>query len=267
MRFSVLMSLYWREHPSYLYESLNSVFSQTLVPDEVVLVEDGPLTPELDSMVREFQEKYPALKLVKIPVNSGLGNALNEGIKYCTCNIVARMDTDDICKPDRFEKQIGFMESHPDVHVLSSGILEFIDTVENITAVKKLPETHNEILCYSRKRCPVNHPSAVFRKHSVIECGGYGPFPEDYYLWAKMIMKGYKFHNLQEPLLFFRSSNDVYKRRGGWNYFIAMSKLQVFLYKIKFLPIGTFLYNFIIRGVVSLAPNVVRKAIYTKFLR
>ena len=90
------MSLYWREHPSYLYESLNSVFSQTLVPDEVVLVEDGPLTPELDSMVREFQEKYPALKLVKIPVNSGLGNALNEGIKYCTCNIVARMDTDDI---------------------------------------------------------------------------------------------------------------------------------------------------------------------------
>lgn len=267
MKFSVLMSLYWREHPSYLCESLDSVFSQTRLPDEVVLVEDGPLTPDLESTVSKYQTEYPTIKVVKLPTNSGLGNALNEGLKYCSNDIVARMDTDDICKPDRFEQQIGFLESHPDVHVLSSGILEFIGSKDNVTAVKKLPELHDEIIPYSQKRCPINHPTAVFRKHNVIECGGYGPFPEDYYLWAKLIMKGCKFHNIQEPLLYFRSTDDTYKRRGGWNYFISMSKLQIFLYKIKFIPLRTFLYNFFVRGMVSLSPNIVRKTFYTKFLR
>lgn len=267
MQFSVLMSLYEKENPNFLYESLKSVFEQTLRPNEVILVEDGPIPQELEIVVNKFQRKYPTLKVVPLKENSGLGNALNVGLRFCSFDIVIRMDTDDICFSDRFEKQISFLESHSDIDVLSSWILEFIGDKKNTINCKKLPEKHEDIIKYSKKRCPINHPSAVYKKHKVLECGGYGPFPEDYYLWAKMIMNGCKFYNIQDNLLYFRSSDNVYRRRGGWNYFIAMSRLQIFLYKINFLSGAELFTNLIIRSSVSLLPNFIRKAIYTRFLR
>lgn len=149
--FSVLMSLYSKENPLYLRESLNSVFHQSLSPDEVILVEDGPLTDEQHTVVKEFEGKYSNLKVIPLPLNVGLGKALNEGLRHCSYEIVARMDTDDIAKPDRFEKQIKFMEQHPDIDVCSAWIDEFQESTDNIVSTKYLPETSSEIFEYGKK--------------------------------------------------------------------------------------------------------------------
>lgn len=267
MPFSVLMSLYFKERPDYLKSSLESVFSQTLLPDEVVLVEDGPLTNELYDILNEYQSKFPSFKRIPLPTNRGLGNALNEGLKFCSHNLIARMDTDDIAKPFRFEEQVNFMIKHPDISVCSSWIEEFIGNPDNVVSIKKLPQNHEDIYNYGKKRCPINHPSSIFRLEDVLEAGGYGPFPEDYYLWGRMLKNGFKLHNLQKSLLFFRSSDDVYKRRGGWNYYKAMLKLQKELYHISYTSYTEFLRNISIRTVVALIPNKLRSFIYKKFLR
>lgn len=267
MPFSVLMSLYHKERPEFLRQSLDSVFGQTMAPDEVVLVEDGPLTKELYDVLCEYESRYPQLKRVPLKVNQGLGKALNEGLKHCSHDLVARMDTDDVAVRERFAEQVVLMHEHSDIAVCSSWIEEFIGETSNVSAVKKLPENHEEIYAYAKRRCPINHPAVIYRRSAVMSSGGYGPFPEDYYLWGKMLKDGCRFHNIAKSLLLFRSSDDVYKRRGGWNYFIAMFRLQRFLYHIGFLSLGEYMYNTSIRSVVSLVPNWMRKQIYTRFLR
>lgn len=265
--FSVLLSVYYKEQVSYLKESLNSIFTQTLIPGEVVLVKDGPLTEELNSCIECYKQKYPILKVISLPVNQGLGKALNEGLKHCTYDIVARMDTDDIAKPDRFEKQITFLNNHPEIDICSSWIEEFENTPENILTIKKLPEYHTDIIKYAKKRCPINHPTAVFRKEAVLKVNGYSGFPEDYCLWIKMLMNGAQFYNMQESLLYFRFSNDVIKRRGGFNYAKADIKSQYSFYKMGFFSMATLIQNIIIRVSVRLMPGKLRSYIYTKKLR
>lgn len=267
MSFSVLMSLYAKERPEFLRQSLDSVFEQTLPPDEVVLVEDGPLTEELYSVVDEYSNIHCELKVVPLPVNRGLGTALNEGLRHCSFELIARMDTDDIAKINRFQKQVSFMESHPEIKGCSAWIEEFIDSVDNIVSIKKIPETNEEIFNYGKSRCPINHPAVIYRKSAIIESGGYGPFPEDYYLWGRMLTKGLKLHNIQESLLYFRSSKDMYKRRGGWKYYQAMLKLQRELRSMRYTSYPEFLRNTTIRTVVALLPNRIRALFYNKFLR
>ena len=267
MSFSVLMSLYAKERPDFLRKSLDSVFSQSLKADEVVLVEDGPLTDELYAVVKDYSSSHPELKIVPLPVNGGLGKALNEGLKHCSHELVARMDTDDIAKPDRFLKQVSFIESHPEIDGCSAWIEEFIGDQDNIVSVKKLPEHNDEIYRYGKSRCPINHPAVIYRKKAVIDSGGYGPFPEDYYLWGRMLTKGLKLYNIQESLLFFRSSEDVYKRRGGWKYYRAMLKLQKELHRISYTTYPEYLRNITIRTIVALIPNRLRAFIYKHLLR
>lgn len=267
MSFSVLMSLYVKERPEYLRQSLDSIFKQTLPPDEVVMVEDGPITKELDAVVTQYQNAHTELKVIKLPVNGGLGKALNEGLKHCSHELVARMDTDDIAKPFRFEKQIAFMNEHPEIDACSSWVDEFIDNIGNVISVRIIPESNNEIYNYGKSRCPINHPAVIYRKTAVIKNGGYGPFPEDYYLWARMLTNSHKLYNFQESLLYFRSSEDVYKRRGGWNYYKAILKLQRELHRISYTSYPEFLQNITIRTIVALIPNWLRSLIYKNFLR
>ena len=267
MEFSVILSLYYKEHPSYLIHCLESLFSQTLQPNEIVLVKDGPLNPELDSIVVEYERRYPIIKIILLEKNLGLGKALNEGLKYCSYELVARMDTDDIAYPTRFEKQVMFMNEHPEIDVCSSWIDEFIDSTDNIISTKKLPETNDEIIKYAKHRSPLNHPAVMFRKSAVMAVGGYSGFPEDYCLWVKMIMNGSKMYNLQESLLYFRYSPDMIKRRGGWKYAKDDFKSQMQFYKMRFIGIGTLIYNITIRMTVRLVPNDLRNFIYKKLLR
>lgn len=267
MAFSVLMSLYWKEQPEFLRQSLESIFSQTLRADEVVLMEDGPITPELETVVKEFEDKYPELKVVPLPVNEGLGKALNEGIKYCSHDMVVRMDTDDISRVDRFKIQVDFMEKHPEIDCCSSWIQEFVETTDNVVSVKKVPEHSKDIYKFGKSRCPINHPAVIYRKQSVISCGGYGPFPEDYYLWGRMLKAGCVLHNLQESLVYFRFSEDVFKRRGGWKYNKSIIKLQKELYKMSYITGFQYIRNVFIRSIIALIPNWMRSLFYKNFLR
>ncbi len=267
--FSVLLSLYCKETDSFLRESLDSVFNQTIIPNEVILVEDGPLTPELYTTVKAYVDKYPQIKVVPLEKNGGLGAALNEGLKHCTNELVARMDTDDICKPNRFAKQIDYMQQHPDIDVCGCWIDEFIDSTTNVVSTRKLPENHDEIFQFGKSRNPINHPAVMFRKHAVLSVNSYQTFYlfEDYYLWARMLVKGLKFHNIQESLLFFRTSADMFKRRGGFKYACTEASFQWALYKIGYINLLYACKNIGIRFFIRIIPNRLRELIYKKLIR
>lgn len=267
--FSVLLSVYQKEQAEYLRQCLDSLSGQTLPPDEIVLVKDGPLTPELDCVIDEYARKHPEMKVVALPQNRGLGCALNEGLKHCSFSLVARMDTDDIAKPERFEKQIRVFTEHPEVDVCSAWIEEFYDDPRQVVSVKKLPEHQQEILRYARKRCPVNHPATMFRKEKVLEAGGYPPIPmyEDYGLWVRMLARGCRFYNLPESVLYFRTSPDTFKRRGGWEYVKKEINLLKYMRKTGFISTSVFCQNVAIRLVVRLMPNNIRGFIYKHLLR
>ena len=154
--FSVLLSVYYKESPIYLSQALYSVIKQSIPPTEIILVEDGKLPKTLEKVISQFKKKTSTIKIVQLPYNQGLGKALNEGLKHCTYDIVARMDTDDIAKLDRFEKQIKIFEKYPDIDICSAWIEEFENDTNNILSIKKLPERHQEILKYAKHRCPIN---------------------------------------------------------------------------------------------------------------
>lgn len=267
-RFSVLMSVYSKEKADYLRLSLESVFTQTIIPNEVIIVEDGPLTNEIYDAIEEYKIAHPELKIVRINSNVGLGRALNEGLKHCTYELVARMDTDDICYPNRFEKQLEIFKNNQ-VDIVSSWICEFKDNPSNIVSIRRLPEKHNEIKEYAKRRSPINHPAAMFRKSAVIASGGYMHFRlfEDYYLWARMLVNGFRFYNIQEPLLWFRVSPMMYKRRGGVKYAVDEIRFQSKLHKMGLINYWEELSNIGVRVFVRVIPNSIRSFIYRKLLR
>ncbi|MBW4901159.1 glycosyltransferase family 2 protein [Prevotella melaninogenica] len=265
--FSVLMSVYAKENPIWMRRSLDSIFTQTLLPSEVILIEDGPLTPDLHKLIDEYQQRYSTLKVFPQAENKGLGAALNIGIKHCSNELVARMDTDDICKPNRFEVQVKFMTEHPDIDICSSTIDEFEHDIHTVRSQRTLPELHDDIIKYAHRRCPINHPTVIYKRSKVIEAGGYQAFPEDYILWINMIMKGCKFHNLQESLLWFRFSYDVYHRRGGWKYAKDDIRAQWNFYRMGFNSYSELITNIIARGAVRIVPNFIRVIIYQHILR
>lgn len=271
---SVLMSLYWRERAEYLAESLESVWNQTAQPREVVMVLDGPVGDDLMQVVDSYAEREdgPALQIVALKENGGLGRALAEGMKHCRCELVARMDTDDVMMPERLEHQWTYMCAHEDVAVCGAWIDEFVtgeDGRKMVVATRKLPETNEELRKFSRGRSPMNHPVVMFRKSCVEAAGGYEHFPllEDYYLWVRMMVRGDVFHNLQESLLMFRQSADVYRRRGGWRYALNEIKFQRAIYRLGFIGRTRTMKNIVIRYCVRIMPNGLRSVIYRKLLR
>lgn len=269
MDFSVLMSVYQYEKPDYLRQSLDSIFNQTMLPTEVILVEDGKLTTELYHEIRSQKEKHPEIQSVVLKENVGLGNAMRIGLTHCHYDIIARMDTDDVCMPNRFELQISFLCQHPEISVVGSWIKEFVGTTDNVVGIRNLPEYPDEINVFAKSRNPMNHPTVIFRKKSVEEAGSYQSFPlfEDYYLWARMLIKGYQFYNIQEPLLLFRRSQQMMKRRGGVSYAMNEIRLQKSFRKIGFISTQCMLKNILTRTCVRIIPNILRSWIYLIFLR
>lgn len=269
MNFTVLLSLYYKESPQYLHLSLNSIFSQTLMPSEVVLVEDGPLTEELYKVISKFLQTHPELKVIPLSKNVGLGKALNEGLKHCSYELVARMDTDDIAKPNRFEKQIRTFKKHPEYDVVGAWIDEFEGDINNINTIRALPEMPSDIYEFAKKRNPVNHPVVMFKKNAVIAAGGYQHFPlfEDYYLWVRMLLNGAKFYNIQESLLYFRSSPEMFKRRGGFTYACTEAKFLWHIHQLGMVSFGQTCLNIFLRFGTRIIPNELRSYIYKKLLR
>lgn len=269
MDFSVLMSVYAKEVPEHLDEALASVFGQTLPPNEVVLVEDGPLTEGLEKVIASYRQKHSELKIVPLERNCGLGEALRIGLENCSFDVVARMDSDDICKPNRFEKQIRYWESHPDLDVLGCWIDEFSTTKEHVESRRKLPETDKELKRFMKWRCPFNHMTVVFRKKAVLGVGSYQPFYllEDYYLWNRLANAGCRFANLGESLLWARGGAGMLSRRGGWKYMRSENRLFGFMLRSGRINWWEYCVNVSMRSCVRLIGNRGRQVLYGLFLR
>lgn len=268
--YSVLMSVYHKEKPEYLKQAIESIQAQTLSTNDFVLVCDGLLNEQLDSVIAaKQQEMGETLNVVRLAKNGGLGNALNEGIKHCKNELVARMDSDDIAYPDRCERQIAVFNTHSEVSVCS-GIVEEFTTDPNIVDTKRVPpETNGEIVEFAKKRNPFNHPCVMYKKSAVEAAGSYQDFYllEDYYLWLRMLMTGYQGYNIQEPLLHMRAGSDMYKRRAGWKYAKTQAKLFKYMKDSGFIGNDQYIKSCVIRSGSSLAPNWLRKFMFEKVLR
>ena len=264
------MSVYHKEKPEYLEQAIASIQAQTLPTDDFVLVCDGPLNAVLDAVVaKKQQEMGETLNVVRLAKNGGLGNALNEGIKHCKNELVARMDSDDIAYQDRCEKQIAVFYTHPEVSVCSGIVEEFTSTPDVVDAKRVPPEAHEEIVEFAKKRNPFNHPCVMYKKSAVEAVGSYQDFYllEDYYLWLRMLMAGYQGYNIQEPLLHMRAGSDMYLRRAGWKYAKTQARLFKFMKSQDFIGEGQYIKSCMIRSGSALAPNWLRKLMFEKVLR
>ncbi|WP_070807775.1 glycosyltransferase [Megasphaera sp. DJF_B143] len=268
--YSVLMSVYYKEHPEYLRQSMQSMYDQTIPTDDFVLVCDGPLTLALDTVITDMQQAFGSrLHVVRLLKNGGLGNALNVGIQQCKHNLVARMDSDDVSRPERCERQLAVFRAHPEFSLVSGIVEEFSDTVDHVTVRRIVPEQQADILAFAKKRNPFNHPCIMYKKSDVEAAGGYQDFYllEDYYLWIRMLQHGFIGYNLQEPLLWMRAGSDMYKRRGGWKYFLSQRKLLCYMHQSEFITYGQYLMGTFIRLGVAMAPNNFRSFIFNNILR
>ena len=270
MKFSVLMSVYKNEKVDFFKQAMDSVLSQTLPPEEIVLIRDGEVYEELQKAIDDYIAKYPELfTYIPLEENQGLGNALKIGVEKARNELIARMDTDDICVSDRFEKQIRFIEENPQVDIVGANIAEFTESPEKIIDYRIVPSSHSEILKFIKKRSPFNHMTVVFRKQRILNAGNYQSFYlfEDWYLWLRMYLSDCKFANLEDTLVHARVS-EMASRRGGLKYYKSCKKLLKFMREKKIIGLGGYVKASIIRfcGYV-LIPNKLRAWCYKKFLR
>lgn len=268
--YSVLMSVYYKEHAEYLRTAMNSIWEQTVPTNDFILVCDGKLTPELDSVVEEMRTVHSeALHVIRLANNGGLGNALNVGIKHCKNELVARMDSDDISRPDRCERQIAMFSSYPEIDICSGTVEEFTTSTDEIEARRVLPEHQEEIVAFAKKRNPFNHPCVMYKKSSVETAGGYQDFYflEDYFLWIRMLQKGFIGYNFQQPLLWMRAGSDMYKRRAGWKYVKSQRDLFKYMRDSGFIENGQYVVSTMTRGFSSIIPNGIREFLFKKIMR
>jgi glycosyltransferase involved in cell wall biosynthesis len=268
--FSVIMPFYNGDPPTQLAQALQSLVQQTLRANEIVLIQDGPVSQEHQAMVRQWSQKYPEINWLILPKNLGLSGALNEGIKAAKHEWLARMDADDLCLDNRFEKQMTEIVANPSLSILGSWIEEFDEQMKRSLAIRKLPQSHQAIVKYAQWRCPFNHMSVMYRKSALLELGlykNYGAVGDDYELWARFLMNGYQSTNLQEVLVQARTGNLMFKnRRRGMPYLKNEIKEINALYQLGL--IGPFHYciHFVIKTITRLSPSFMVKLIY-KVLR
>lgn len=228
------MSVYPQEKAENLDVCLNSLIRQTHLAQKIILVKDGPLAQSLEEVIDRYTGLYPDLfEIVPVAENRGLSQALNMGLEFCSSEYVFRMDSDDLSLPDRFEKQLQFMQSHPEIGVLGTAMYEFDQDPDKPEHIKTVVAGHEAIVKQFPWRNPINHPTCCYRTELLRQAGGYPDlrFLEDYYLWSKLLCRGVRFHNLTEPLYLYRFNRATLTRRGGWVNFRNECLLRWFLYR------------------------------------
>jgi len=270
MQFSVLMSVYYKEKPEFLESCIKSLLEQTVVPSQIVLVLDGTLTNELQQVVDDFAAKQPELfTVVPLKENGGIGRAAAIGLEHCKFDLVAKMDSDDLCRPDRFEKQLEEFKKDKDLALLGAYLAEFMGESSNIVAVRSVPLTMPQILKYARRRDPFNNSTVMYKKQAVLESGSYGDLRrcEDYDLFVRMLHKGFKAKNLKETLVYYRLSQDTYSRRGSWQNLNDFLKVHWKIYKLGFCSLIDFIIPCCGQIVLSIIPRKMKDLFYKKLLR
>lgn len=268
-KYSVLMSLYIKEKPEYLRLAIDSMLGQTVAPDEIVIVEDGPLTDALYAVLDEYKTKFPKIRTVRNEKNLGLGLALNVGLKECHNELVARMDTDDISKSDRCEKQLSVFACNPELSIVGSFVDEFSENPEKIVSTRAVPVSSDEIYQFAKKRSAFNHPAVMYRKSKVLEFNGYADLRrnQDVNLFGRMLFGGCKAQNIPESLLLFRSNDALAKRRKSWentkSYIDTIGNFR----KMGYSSFSDYIVVAVAQIGVFLMPTVLQHWVYKHFLR
>ena len=269
--FSVAISVYKNDNPIFFERALSSITDmQTVLPDEVVLVIDGPISKELNLVIDRYEAKYTFFHVIRLNKNQGLGNALKIAVENSRYNLIARMDSDDISISTRFEEQLKYFSEYPEVDIIGGDIAEFIDDEAHIVGIRKVPTTNKEIQNEMKIRCPLNHVSVMYKKSAIEAAGGYQDWfwNEDYYLWIRMWQNGAIFANTGTVLVHVRVGNDMYERRGGRKYFDSEKRLQDYMLEHKLIGYATYLENILKRLLVQIIfPNKLRGLVYRKFAR
>jgi len=271
-KFSVCTSVYKKDKPEFVRVALDSMLvHQSVKPDEVVLVLDGPVPEELSLLLSEYEDKYSdVMHIIRLEKNGGLGNALRLGVENAKYNIIARMDSDDICLPERFEKQLTYLDAHPECDIVGGQMTEFIDSPDNIVGRREVPLTNEEIYEFMKSRCALNHVTVMFRKEAVLKAGNYQDWfwNEDYYLWVRMMMNKCVFANIPDVAVNVRSGADQYARRGGKKYFDSEIGIKKLMLKNGMITKTQFAANYVQRFIIQLLlPNSVRGWVFRTFAR
>ena len=269
MQFSTLMSVYKNDKPDEVACALDSILNQSRRPDQVVLVIDGPVSGELRELIERYASQEPSIDTVPLKKNVGLGKALGIGLTHCKYEYAARMDSDDYSLPDRFEKQVNFLEKHPEIDVLGGQIAEYDSEMKKELAIRTVPLSSDQITKRMRVRNGMNHVTVMYRKSAVLAAGNYQhcPYFEDYYLWCRMIKAGHKFQNLDSVLVNVRTGEGMYQRRGGKTYNAAILHFEKKVLKLGFINRLEYIWNIIIRIGVANMPNGLRGYLYKTKLR
>ena len=268
-KFSVSMCVYGGDNPQWFRTAVDSILNQTVTPDEVVLVVDGPVPEALDEIICAY-ERDPVFRVIRLEQNMGHGEARRTGLQACSHELVALMDADDISAPDRFEKQLKAFAENPKLTIVGGNITEFVDEPSNLVGARTVFAADEEIKTDMQKRCPMNQMTVMFRKTAVEAAGGYVDWycDEDYYLWLRLMLGGGVFANIPEPLVNVRVGKEMYQRRGGTKYFKSEAKLQKWMLQKKIIGFATFMINVNKRLIVQvLLPNRLRGWVFQKFAR
>lgn len=268
--FSVLMSIYIKEKPEYVRECFESLLNQTIKADEWVVVEDGPLSMEMYKVLDEYEERYPTLlKRVTLTQNRGLGLALREGILHCSNELVARMDTDDIARNDRFEKQLAEFEKIGNLDICGSHIIEFEGNVENKLSERRVPIEHDDIAKYQKQRSAFNHMTVMYKRSAVLRAGNYehAPLMEDDLLWVNMLKAGCNCMNIDDYLVYARTGKAMIARRGGFSYLKKYISGRKKILETDYISKWDYYKTIGIQFIVALVPSKIRLFIFMKLLR
>jgi glycosyltransferase involved in cell wall biosynthesis len=262
--FALLLPVYIRDNPDFFRAAFRSaVHEQTLRPDRVLLVRDGPVTDELTKAIEEMCSASPVpVQIVNVEHSTGLGPALDAGLLASPHDIVARMDADDIAVPHRFEVQVPLIRAGADI--VGAGLIEF-DADTNLPGRRRVPPTDpDDIRRYARIHDPFNHPTVIYRRSAVLAAGGYGDLPlmEDYWLFSRMLAGGARPMNVSEPLVYYRVGSGAYQRRGGREQLRSELALQRRLRDTGLINRVQYVRNVIVRGGYRLLPWRLRRTIY-----
>ena len=257
------MSVYYKENPAFLKRSIESVMNQTMKPNDIVLVCDGPLTDELYSAIDELKKHYKCLNTIQLDKNQGLGVALSIGINHTINEIVMRMDSDDVCLPDRAENELPFMNQYD---LVGGHITEFENEEDNLIGYRKTPETYKQIYKFAKKRNPFNHPTVMFKKSAVLAAGNYQslPYLEDYYLWVRFLKINTKVYNVQKVLVNMRSGREMRMRRSSRQSRASIKFLRKYMLKEKMINVFQYCSYTFLHVMFLLMPLRLRHCVYNK---
>lgn len=269
--FSVAMSVYKNDNPIFFDRALQSITeNQKVMPTEIVIIVDGPVDEKINAVIEKYSEKYGNLNVIRLDKNAGLGNALKLAIENAKYELIARMDSDDVSAPNRFEQQLEIMTKNSAVDIVGGDISEFIGDENNIVAKRKVPILDKEIKEYLKTRCPFNHMTVMYKRSAVLKSGNYIDlfYNEDYWLWIRMVENNCIMANTGTILVNARVGEDMYKRRGGKQYFNSEMFLQKYMLKNGIINLPTFVLNSSKRFVVQmLLPNAIREWVFKTFAR